>query len=205
MIVVHSLAYSRAARVLWLLEEAGEAYEVVRYDRTDAYRAPPELAKIHPLGKAPVIVDDGFVLAESATILRYLAATRAGAARFQPTGDAQTVARHDEWLDYAEGTLARLVAPFFWHALKGAEVPDGAADAIRPHLDNLETKLSDRPYLTGDALRLADIQILYQLAMLDLDGVLQDRPATAAYLGRLTSAPALRRATDRMGPVMPPV
>ena len=205
MIVVHSLAYSRAARVLWLLEEAGESYEVVRYDRTDSYRAPPALAKVHPLGKAPVIVDDGFVLAESATILRYIAATRSGAARFLPAGDARAVARHDEWLDYAEGTLARLVAPFFWHALKGAEVPDGAADAIRPHLDHLETTLSDRAYLTGDVLRLADMQILYQLAMLDLDGVLACRPATAAYLARLTSAPALRRATDRMGPVMPPV
>ena len=58
MIKVHHLSDSRSQRVLWLLEELGLDYEVVRYERNPGNRlAPPELLKIHPLGKSPVIED----------------------------------------------------------------------------------------------------------------------------------------------------
>ncbi|HNR77356.1 MAG TPA: glutathione S-transferase, partial [Parvularculaceae bacterium] len=65
MIIVHHLENSRSQRVLWLLEELGVAYEVKRYERDKKTNlAPKELLKVHPLGKSPVIEDDGRVLAE---------------------------------------------------------------------------------------------------------------------------------------------
>ncbi len=54
MIVLHHLNFSRSSRVLWLLEELGLDYRLVRYERNAQFRAPPELAEVHPLGKAPV-------------------------------------------------------------------------------------------------------------------------------------------------------
>ncbi len=57
MITVHHLNNSRSQRVLWLLEELGLPYEIVRYQRLPSILAPPELKTIHPLGKSPVITD----------------------------------------------------------------------------------------------------------------------------------------------------
>ena len=73
MIVVHHLNNSRSQRILWLLEELGQPYKVVPYQRDATTRlAPPELKRVHPLGKSPVIVDDGRVVAETGAIIEYL-------------------------------------------------------------------------------------------------------------------------------------
>ncbi len=74
MIVVHHLNNSRSQRVLWLLEELGVPYEIVRYQRDpDTMLAPDSLRRVHPLGKSPVVTDDDLVLAESGAIVEYLA------------------------------------------------------------------------------------------------------------------------------------
>ena len=73
MLTVHHLENSRSQRVLWLLEELGVDYEIERHGRDKRTTlAPPELLDIHPLGKAPVIVDDGNTVAESGAIIEYL-------------------------------------------------------------------------------------------------------------------------------------
>jgi glutathione S-transferase len=69
MLTVHHLETSRSQRILWLLEELGVPYELKVYRRDPATRlAPPELKAIHPLGKSPVVTDDGKVIAESGAI-----------------------------------------------------------------------------------------------------------------------------------------
>src|SRR5690606_2558063 len=72
MIEVHHLNQSRSHRVIWMLEELGVPYELVRYERLPSMMAPPELKAIHPLGKSPVIRDGELTLAESGAILEYL-------------------------------------------------------------------------------------------------------------------------------------
>ncbi len=72
MIVVHHLNDSRSQRILWLLEELGLPYEVKRYQRDAQTRlAPPELKKVSPLGKSPVITDGGRTIIESGAIIEY--------------------------------------------------------------------------------------------------------------------------------------
>src|ERR1700738_3913710 len=68
MLTVHHLNNSRSQRVLWLLEELGVPYEIVRYQRQPDMRAPAELRAVHPLGKSPVITDNGNTIAESGAI-----------------------------------------------------------------------------------------------------------------------------------------
>ena len=75
MLTVHHLNNSRSQRVLWLLEELGVPYEIQKYQRdAKTMLAPPELLKVHPLGKSPVITDDGLTVAESGAIVDYILA-----------------------------------------------------------------------------------------------------------------------------------
>ncbi len=69
MLKVHHLENSRSQRILWLLEELGVDYEIKCYQRdSETMLAPPELLEIHPLGKSPVITDNGTTIAESGAI-----------------------------------------------------------------------------------------------------------------------------------------
>nr|MBP6563615.1 glutathione S-transferase [Neisseriaceae bacterium] len=66
---LHYLNNSRAMRVVWLLEELDLACDIVHYQRhRRSHRAPPALQAIHPLGKSPVLIDEGRTWAESAVI-----------------------------------------------------------------------------------------------------------------------------------------
>jgi glutathione S-transferase len=84
MIVVHHLENSRSQRVLWLLEELGQPYEIQHYQRDPkTMLAPPELTHVHPLGKSPVITDGDTVVAETGAIVEYLL-DRYGEGRLRP-------------------------------------------------------------------------------------------------------------------------
>jgi len=71
-IIVHHLDRSRSHRILWLLEELQVPYEIKEYKRDrETMLAPPELKKVHPLGKSPVIenTETKEILAESGAIV----------------------------------------------------------------------------------------------------------------------------------------
>src|SRR5687767_8186037 len=105
MITVHHLENSRSHRVLWLLEELELPYEMIVYRRDPkSDLAPPELQKIHPLGKAPVLTDDGRTVAESGAILEYLAETYGGG-RLLPKPGTDEHLRSRYFMHYAEGSL----------------------------------------------------------------------------------------------------
>ena len=103
MLTVHHLNNSRSQRVLWLLEELGVPYEIVRYQRQPDMRAPKELRAIHPLGKSPVITDNGNTIAESGAIAEYIVATY-GNGRLIPPPNTPERLRYTYWLHYAEGS-----------------------------------------------------------------------------------------------------
>src|SRR5690242_20652364 len=104
MITVHHLENSRSQRVLWLLEELGVPYEVKRYARDPATMlAPPELRRVHPLGKSPVVTDGDATLAESGAIIEYLV-ERYGEGRLSPSPGTAARLRYRYWLHYAEGS-----------------------------------------------------------------------------------------------------
>jgi glutathione S-transferase len=115
MLTVHHLNNSRSQRVLWLLEELGVPYEIKRYQRDPkTMLAPPELRAVHPLGKSPVITDDGQTIAESGAIIEYLIG-KYGQGRFAPAPGTPERLRYTYWLHYAEGSampplLLKLVA-----------------------------------------------------------------------------------------------
>ena len=125
MLTVHHPDYSRSTRVLRLLEELELKYVLVSYSRPVGGPAPEMLKVAHPLGKSPVLVDDNFALAESSAILRYLD-RRYGEERFTPN-EPKHRARHDEWLDYVEGSLA---LPLFVPLVGGPGLPKGMRTSL---------------------------------------------------------------------------
>lgn len=200
MIIVHHLDFSRSTRVLWLLEELGLAYELVRYRRNVGGPAPVDLKEIHPLGKSPVIVDGDLVLAESSAILRYID-RQYGEMRFTPSGDVDR-AVHDEWIDYVEGSLA---LPVLTTLVGGSQLPADIAAKMTGGLPRDWQHVADAvkpgPFLFGDQLTLADMQMSYIGAIADASGMLEKHPAVKKYLANLLELPALQRALTKGGPM----
>ena len=205
MLKLHCLAYSRSLRVAWLLEELEVPYDLVFYERTDRFRAPQALRGVHPLGRSPVIEDDGLMLAESSAILRYID-TRYGSGSFEPAPASRPYFEHAEWLDFAESSAA---TPIITAALEKAsgkeEVPqDQRVKAqLADNFDYIEARLADRPFLMGEAPMLADIQMSYLMAVAEMAGLLEARPDLAAYWQRLQERPGFRAATAKAGPMAP--
>lgn len=206
MITLHHLNFSRSTRALWLLEELGLDYELVEHKRDQNHRAPPSLAAVHPLGKAPVIVDEGLVLAKSGTILRYLE-QKYGDGRLVPAPGTPDRAVHDEWLDFVESSAALPVMLTLLGGMTGG-LPEGLQGFTAPELsktlDYISDRVADRTYLMGERLTLADIQMSYLLAALRRIGQLDSYPAVDAYLRRLEDTPGLKKAIEIGGPMSQP-
>ena len=218
MIVVHHLENSRSQRVLWLLEELGLDYEVVRYRRDPAtLLAPPALRSIHPLGKSPVIVDAGVTVAESGAILEYIV-ERHGNGRLAPPINSPGRPRYTYWMHYAEGSpmpllLMKLVfsrirkspAPCFVRPLLRRVVDQVTSQFLDPqlhlHLDYMEAELTHAPWFAGDAFTAADIQMSFPLeAAASRAGLDASRPRLMDWLQRIHARPAYQRALERGGP-----
>ncbi len=206
MLTLHHLEFSRSMRVLWLLEELGVEYELVRYKRDANFRAPPELGTIHTLGKSPVIVDVDLVIAESSAILRYID-TRYGTGKFSPAPGTQDHALHDEWLDYVEGSACLPMMITLLGKMTGG-LSDGlsafSAPQVAKSIAYIAEGVAKGPFLMGDKLTLADMQMVYMLGLAKRIGALEGQPVVSEYFERLQAQPGFLRATEKGGAMMPP-
>ena len=218
MIVVHHLNNSRSQRVLWLLEELGLDYEIVRYQRDPkTMLAPPELRAVHPLGKSPVITDNGVVVAESGAIVEYLVETYGNGRLVPPAGTAER-RRWTYFLHFAEGSamaplLMKLVfdrvesspAPFFVKPIARGIAQKVKGSYILPQIEAqltyLENELATSPWFAGAEFSAADIQMSFPLEAAAARGGLDaSRPQLTDFLKRIHARPAFQRAIERGGP-----
>ncbi|WP_374942166.1 glutathione S-transferase family protein [Sphingomonas sp.] len=203
MITVHHLENSRSQRILWMLEELGLPYEIKRYERNKkTMLAPPELKRVHPLGKSPVVDDDGRVVAETGAIVEYLVEKADG--RLGAPAHRDSALRYRFWLHYAEGSMM----PPLLLKLVLARIPlfgKAAIKRIQPmidvHLDYVESELAQRPWFAGDAMTAADIMMSFPLEAARARGGLDSsRPATIAWLDKVHALPAYETALKKGGP-----
>lgn len=218
MLTVHHLNRSRSTRVLWLLEELEVPYEIVRYDRDPkTLLAPPELAKVHPLGKSPVVVDDGNTVAESGAIIEYVI-ERHGNGRFVPEKGTPAHLKYRYFLHYAEGSLMPpLLVKFIFARVKKAPLPffvkpiarkiaDGVSQQfadpnIARHLAFIDGALAESTWLAGDELTGADMQMSYPLEVLVSRSGMDAPNRIRSFLDRMRARPAYQRAIEKGGPV----
>ncbi len=210
MITLHYLQCSRSFRILWALEELGVDYQVDFYQRSASYAAPEILKNIHPLGKAPILVDDGDVIVESAVILDYLQQQYDRLQQFKPQ-QAKDQRQYDYWMHYAEGSLMPLLVMTLvmnnvskhvpWVIRPIAEkITDGVKGGfIRPrvkeHILYLEQYLSEHDYFAGE-FSFADIQMAFPLIALQkrLHG---KYPNIQAFVQRIQERAAFQRAEQK--------
>ncbi|MBI3701447.1 MAG: glutathione S-transferase [Afipia sp.] len=212
MLTVHHLNNSRSQRVLWLLEELGVPYEIVRYQRLPSMQAPKELRAIHPLGKSPVITDSGNTIAESGAIVETY-----GDGRLIPPPKTPERLRYTYWMHYAEGSAM----PLLLQKLLFTLAPRRAPAVLRPmmkmafapllervtdpqlkqHMAFWEGELSRSAWFAGNAFTAADIQMSFALeaakSRAGLDG---SYPKAISWLERIHARPAYNRALEKGGP-----
>jgi glutathione S-transferase len=203
MIIVHHLENSRSQRVLWLLEELGFDYEVRRYARDrKTMLAPPELARIHPLGKSPILQHEGRVVAETGAIADYL--VELGGGRLGPPPDRDDALRYRHFLHYAEGSLMPpllVMLVLRRLGLLGRPARPTIQRMIDRHLDWLEAELGGRDWFGGGAFSAADVMMSFPLeAARHRAGLDEGRPNLIAWLERIHARPAYAAALARGGP-----
>jgi glutathione S-transferase len=202
MITLHHLNDSRSQRVLWLLEELGTSYEIVRYQRDATTRlAPPELTQVHPLGKSPVITDGEFTIAESGAIVDYLV-RRHGKGAMMPAPGSRDYESYNEWLHYSEGSaMLPLLLHLYVSRLKeaGAPLHPRIDSEIANHLGYVDGALKDREFFVGSALTGADIQMSFVGEMAKVFNMLAPYPNLAAWLSRMHARPAFQRSIEKGG------
>ncbi len=201
MLTVHHLNDSRSQRVLWLLEELGTPYEIRPYARNATTRlAPPELAAVHPLGKSPVVEDDGLTLIESGAIVDYII-RRHGGGRLRPAAGTREHEAYNQWLHYAEGSaMLPLMLKLYTGRLGAAGAPQKPRidSELANHLGFVNQSLAGRDFLVGDSLTGADVQMSFVgEAARELRA---QYPAMDAWVRRLQARPAYQRALERGGP-----
>ncbi len=219
MIIVHHLNNSRSQRILWLLEELGLPYEIKRYERdAKTMLAPPELLKVHPLGKSPVITDGGVTVAESGAIVEYLLDTYGETSGLRPAKGGEAWRRYTYWLHFAEGSaMPPLVMKLVFQKIKSTPMPffvkpiaRGIADKVLssfvdPNLERqtafMEAELAKSAWFVGDQLSAADIQMSFPIeAARQRAGLSKDKtPRLLDWLARAHARPAYQRALERGG------
>jgi glutathione S-transferase len=216
MFIVHHLEDSRSQRVLWLLEEMGLEYEVVRYARDPATKlAPPALRAIHPLGKSPILQEGDTVVAETGAIIEHLLDLRPQAGLRPPPGTEER-RRFTYWMHYAEGSA---MTPLLLKLIFG-ELPKRSPGLVRPivkgisarvgssfidpqikaHVDFWESELGRSDWFAGDHFSGADVMMSFPLEAASSRADLSARPNIRAFLERIHGRPAWRRALERGGP-----
>ncbi|QQN73672.1 glutathione S-transferase family protein [Croceicoccus sp. YJ47] len=208
MLTVHHLGVSQSERVIWLCEEIGLPYRMVRHERREDNKLAPEALKtIHPMGLAPVIEDDGRILGESAAICQYIDA-RYNDGALTPQPDDPDYADFLYWFHFANGTLMPNMYMETVVVLADLEEPPFFfVDRKRRSWSMLEKRLGEAPFFAGERLTLADIMIVFVMTTgrmfinFDLDAC----PNARAYLRRIGERPAYRAAMAKAEPGFRPM
>jgi glutathione S-transferase len=205
VIEVHHLNNSRSQRVLWLLEELGLPYEIVRYQRDATTNLAPEsLKKIHPLGKSPVIKDGSVVVIESGAILEYIV-RKYGKGRLAPAEDSPEWPRYLQLLHYAEGSaMLPVMLKLYLSRLGEAAAPlaPRVTSEIENHFGYLDRELGDADFFVGKELTAADVNLSFPIQAARLLHGLDKFPNLARFLDRMHARPAYKRALERGGPYL---
>ena len=211
MLTIHHLVKSQSERIIWLCEELGLPYQLIRYERDPVtILAPPELKKIHPLGAAPVITDGDLVLAESGAIIQYIIAKHGGG-RLALGPTHADFAQYLYWFHFANANLQPNMGRNMILRRLNLAPDDPTLLAMKGRLDRaldlVEARLRDADYLAGHEFTAADIMTVFTLTTMRIFMPLDLAPYVhiRAYLRRIGDREAYQRAMQKGDPDMAPL
>jgi glutathione S-transferase len=191
---------SNVRKALWVAEELGLEYEAINAGGAFGVNDQPEYLARNPNGVVPMIEDGDFVLWESNTIVRYLAAQYAPDSTLCPSS-AKARAEQDKWMDWTTSTFAVPFKTVFWGVLRTpAEQQDwaqinAAKATIESMLRIVDKTLSTQPYLSGNEFGMGDIPLgSFIYAWFEMPIERTDLPHLKAWYERLQQRPAYRTA-----------
>jgi glutathione S-transferase len=193
-IVLYHHPYSRAASVVWMLEEVGVPYELRSVDIMKGAQKAPDLVALNPMGKLPILTDDEAVVTESAAIALYLA-DRYAYGRLAPRVDDKARATYLRWSLFAPSVIepGAMAKQAGW-AYKEVQAGWGSYETM---LTAMESAIANRPYLLGDNFSMADVVFGGTLRFMLSFKMIEARPSFTAYAERLAQRPALQKAEAR--------
>ncbi|WP_201550979.1 glutathione S-transferase family protein [Psychrobacter fjordensis] len=198
MIRLHHPNQSRSLRILWLLEELGEPYEIISHQRdAKTHLAPDSLKAVHPLGKSPVIEMDGQTYSESGAITELLI-ERFAPDRLRPASDSTDYGHYLQWIDFAESSLMLpLMLELFTKkaGIEDNEFLNGYIEIEKTRLFKyLDTSVKGKSFIVGDQLSGADFMLSFDLIILAQRQKLDDYPHIKQYAEQLASLDSYQRA-----------
>jgi len=198
MLTIHHLGASQSERIVWLCEELGLPYELIRYEREATGAAPPEYKALHPAGTAPIITDGQTVLAESGAVMEYIA-RRHGGGRLLLGPEHKDFTNFLFWFHYGNGSMV----PAFMMDVVAKRL---GAPSISGRSDNafrlVEQRLGEAEWFAGDAFTAADIMMVFPLtsARAFSGKDISDSPNLLAYLKRVGAREGYRAAMAKAEP-----
>jgi len=200
MITVHHLNKSRSKRVIWLLEELAMPYQVVNHQRDPITNLAPEsLRLIHPLAKAPIIVDGDITICESGAIMEYIL-NQSPLQQLRPAIQTKQYYQYIEWLHFAEGSLA---LPVISTLLMRMEKRDGTAPLdhyiakeLALDFSYINETLGKQAYFAGENFTAADIMMTITLEIANNLKLLNDKTHINNYLEKIQTRAAYQLAVS---------
>ncbi|MBX3181884.1 MAG: glutathione S-transferase family protein [Polyangiaceae bacterium] len=190
-IVLYHHPHSRAANVVWMLEEVGVPYELEYTDLYAGSQKTPEFLAMNPMGKLPLLKDGELLITEGAAIGLYLA-DRYAAGRLAPALDDPARGTYFRWALFAPSVVepAAMSKMSNWD-YKPSNAGWGDFESM---LRSLEAAVTPGPYLLGDRFSMADVILGGTLGYMLEFKMIEARPAFTEYVGRLTAREASQRA-----------
>ena len=193
-IILYHHPFSRAANVVWMLEEVGAPYELQHVDIMKGEQKAREVLALNPMGKLPILTDGDAVVTESAAIGLYLA-DRHAYGRLAPRIEEPARAAYLRWSLFAPSVIEPgLMAKASGWPFKESQAGWGSYEAM---ISAMENAVTDRAFILGDTFSMADVIFGGTLRYMLLVKMLDPRPAFTAYADRLAARPALQRADAR--------
>lgn len=201
MITVHHLNRSRSLRVVWLLEEVGEPYEITRYERdAQTNLAPDALRKVHPLGKSPMIEIDGTLVTESAAIVEVVCSRFAP--HMIPPAQSDAYIRHLEWMHFAEGSaMTPILLNLYVGKLgeAGGPLHPRIEAELHSHFQFMEDSLRPSGHFVLDTLSAADVMLSFPAQIALRLGHAETYPRLAQFVEAISKRPAFQKACAAAG------
>ncbi len=185
---------TRASRILWMLEEMDEPFEVEMVDIRNPETKTAEFLAASPMGKVPAIEDGPVKIADSSAIALYLA-DRYPASGLAPAIEDPLRGSYLYWMTFTPGVIEPSMAEKFnqWEVNRGSS-GWGDYDLM---MEVLEKGLKDGPWLLGERFSAADILVGSSIYFMKLFGILPETPVLETYLEQCLARPAYVKALAR--------